>query len=89
MFGLGWEQVFAWFKFFFIWGVSIHLGQFLGKVSFQNLGKYYNCSEFLNPQRRFQLFQGGSAWQGHPGDASGLKAVVDLTISQGMWYGHL
>ena len=51
---------------------------------FQNLRECYDCSEFLDLQREFKLFLGGSAWQGHPGDVPGLKVLVDLTSHQDM-----
>ena len=55
------------------------LGSILGKVSFQNLREHYDHSELLNLWRGFNLFMGGSAWQGHPGDVPNLKVAVDLS----------
>ena len=48
-------------------------------MSFWNLREHYDHSEFLDLQRGFKLFLGGSVWQGCSGDAPGLKVVVDLT----------
>ena len=55
----------------------------------QNVGEHYHHSEFLNLQRWFKVFLGGSAWQEPHGDGPGMKVVADLTSHWGMWDGHL